>query len=272
MSGRVILGGGCIHCSMAIKLIERKWTVTRFNAEKKHGEETICELFFDDPDAVGNSDDIKMSLARLAEEQPAKSSIPNRTDTLRSNYRLDEADSDLLPMTSWERTNSFYGGNVVIREIFEWDRTVPQWISQVPGFPADQVCHLKDTFVELHTGEIEDIHHFYFASGDLLKKLEREFSDNVQNCWRFARRIVPQFPHHTLVDMRHLLDPFVDDRSRYFNEYDYASIKQSALKSYALTINIQGETEKRNSFSRVELWYRRTGDLGGIDCTIHRRN
>lgn len=181
-------------------------------------------------------------------------------------------DSSKLPMAPWEARTDYYGGEVSILERYEWDQSVPSWVGSVPGFAPQHVNHMRVTFVELHTGEIQDVHEHYFASGPVLEKIRVDFKQYVMSCWHMARKIYSGFPHHTIVDLPKLLDPQRDNQARYFNASDYARICPSRLKSYALSAIVKGATEKRNSSFTAEMFYGMSGDLEGLDCHIERRN
>lgn len=184
-----------------------------------------------------------------------------------------KTDSFKPPFESWYRTNSFYDGRVVIREHFEWDSVIPDFMSDVAGFQAKDICHLKDTFVELNTGEIKDTHHYYFAGGDLLRKIRLDFKSQVMGYWKLARKIDPDFPSHTIADFSNLLDPFVDDQPKYFSVgMEYARISKSRLKKYPIQVDVRGGTNKGTSWSSSELFYSPNGKIEGLDCLIRRRS
>ena len=92
------------------------------------------------------------------------------------------SDKSRPPMSSWTHTNSFYGGSRVITEFYDWDDITPSFITDTPGFGAGTVAHMSVTFVEQHTGEIEDVHDHYFAGGKALEKVRNDFKFYVVPC------------------------------------------------------------------------------------------
>lgn len=199
--------------------------------------------------------------------------MSDELSTERPEFLRTKTLSSRSPFSSWCRTTSYYDGRVQIKEIFEWDREIPAIFQTVPGFDAECICHLKDTFIELHTGEVEDVHNYYFAGGDLLKKIRLDFKKQVMKLWQMARKIDPSFPHHTTADLANILDPFIDDQPRYFSAgIEYALISRSRLKSYPIQVDVRGGTNKGSSWSRSEIFYGESGRIEGLECLIRRRN
>lgn len=175
------------------------------------------------------------------------------------------------PMSSWSHTNSFYGGSRIITEFYDWDDNVPSLITDIPGFSTGTVAHMSATFVERHTGEVEDVHNHYFAGGKALEKVRSDFKFAVVPCWRIARKLSSDFPAYTAIDMNTVLDPFVDCQYQYGHWYNYAEIDFSKLKSASLKVHMRRKTPKGNTFVLADVLYGRDGQVVGCDCEIERR-
>ncbi len=181
-------------------------------------------------------------------------------------------DENKPPLSSWSRRTSFYDGNVLIEERFDWDDEVPVIFGEIDGFETSQICHLKDTFVELHTGEIEDVHDFYFAGGEALEKIRMDFKTKVMPLWQMARRIDCHFPHHTTSDLANILDPLTDNQPVHFNSSSYATIKRSRLSGCPAMVEVEGGTDKGTSWTKAEIFYGYSGNIEGLDCEVRRKS
>lgn len=187
-------------------------------------------------------------------------------------YLQTKTDENKPPLSSWSRRTNFYGGNVLIEERFDWDGEVPVIFGEINGFETSQICHLKDTFVELHTGEIEDVHDYYFAGGGTLEKIRVDFKTEIMSLWQMARKIDRHFPHHTTSDLANILDPLTDNQPVYFDGSSYAAIKRSRLSSCPAMIEVQGGTDKGTSWTKAEIFYGYSGNVEGLDCEVRRKN
>lgn len=175
------------------------------------------------------------------------------------------------PLSPWSHTVSSYGGSRIITEFYRWDEEVSPIITDIPGFSADAVAHMTITFVERHTGEVIDVHDHYFAGGEALEKIRRDFKFVVVPCWRIARKLSSGFPAYTTIDMNTVLDPFIDCQPRYGHWGEYAEIEFSKLKSATLKVSMRRKTPKGGTFVIAEVLYGKDGRVVGCDCDIERR-
>lgn len=192
--------------------------------------------------------------------------------TTNSKFSSSRHSSFRPPFSSWGQTNSFYGGSQIIREQFDWNTAIPSSISIVPGFISKDFAHLKQSFIDVHTGEILDVHHHYFAGRSNLNKIRTDFKQFVHEYWKLARKIAPSFPKYTYVNMDAVLDPFIDNQPRWFWPSDYAEIFISKLKSARINVVLEGETPKKTTHVRIEMMYGVAGQFAGCDCRVIRSN
>ena len=191
---------------------------------------------------------------------------PAREDRLR-------LDRDKPPLDSWRRTTSYYDGAQVITEFFEWSQEPLTSYVSVPGFSC--IYELTDTFVNNHTGEIEDVHRFFIASGPTLEKIKQDLRKSIFPIWRNVRQLFPEFPAYTRSNLEDLLDPAADYQPKYFNTGYmglYAEINGPVLRKDALVAQFHTSTEARSARYDIRIHYDHDGKICSLDSHIQRRS
>lgn len=177
------------------------------------------------------------------------------------------------PLESWSRDVSFYGGAMIIRELYSWDKDIPSDIASIPGFEESNVWHQQTRYVEMHSGELQDIHDSYYATGKGLEKIKNDFKSEVMNLWQLARVIYPEFPHHTNAMLDDIFDPAINGQSRWGpHRFSYARIEPSCKESHALNVQLLSETKKGSTSFRSTTFYDFAGKVVGVESWITRKN
>lgn len=193
-------------------------------------------------------------------------------DVTRENMASMEKLDDSKPaLSSWRHTHQFYDGASIITELYSWDNKPNSPYSSISGF--DCAYELTITFVERHTGEVEDTHYHYVASGGTISKIKRDFKKRVFPLWKVARRLVSDFPAYTLTNLENILDPAINNQPEYFGlRPGYIELKAPTLKGSALTASFTTVTQKGTAQYFTDIQYNRLGEINAVDCLIRRRS
>lgn len=189
----------------------------------------------------------------------------------RGKAEMEKLDESKPALSSWSRTHQFYGGASVITEFYNWSSAPRSAYANIPGFEC--AYELTVTFVERHTGVIEDTHYHFIASGTTIEKIKGDFRNLIFPLWKTARQLVPGFPAYTLTNLENILDPATDNQPRYFNFFPgYIELKSPTLKGSYLTASFSTITQKGSAQYTTDIQYGSTGEINAVDCLIRRRN